>query len=105
MPTMGHPSQFLVLKMEESSDPCILTSPRFNHKTAAEDVHFTSVFDDSNSEEADLSSSPIRNKHDIGQFRGKEADLHLNGESKYKISPAHGTRGILSVWLKIHMFA
>ncbi|CAM6058757.1 unnamed protein product [Sphagnum tenellum] len=40
----------------------------FNHKTAAEDVHFTSVFDDSNSEEADLSSSPIRNKHDIGQF-------------------------------------
>ncbi len=105
MPTSAYPSQCLVLKMEESSDPCILTSPRFNHKTAAEDVHFTSVFDDSNSEEADLSSSPIRNKHDIGQFHGKEADLHLNGESNYKISPAHGTRGILSVWLKIHMFA
>jgi hypothetical protein len=91
--------------MEESSDPCILTPSRFNHKTAAEDVHFTSVFDDSNSDEADLSSSPIRNKHDIGQFHGKEADLHLNGESNYKISPAHGTRGILSVWIKIHMFA
>ncbi|KAH9558120.1 hypothetical protein CY35_07G119900 [Sphagnum magellanicum] len=62
----------------------------FNHKTAAEDVHFTSVFDDSNSEEADLSSSPIRNKHDTGQFHGKEADLHLNGSEEAVSSSQNG---------------